>query len=277
MKPFQAYHFLQARGFLRHFAIFHLPEFRALSETTGTAGDGMISLTDKEGISAIWTDLREQFAELEFVASVASIDRLLGHLAKDDATHEVFYAISEELDGRLMDEIKKRHFMSLTFTETEQFRNPTKGWGEVIGRFPAALGDIEEAYKCFALSRYPASVFHSLQIVEIGLIELGRVVGAADHQTGWNATIAKLKKIVGTEFKARTDFQRVNWEFIEQLHGASEALKTAWRNKVSHAQGKLTLLTPDFTPDIAEEILYATRAFMRRLAVDLPTSPDPDA
>lgn len=49
-----------------------------------------------------------------------------------------------------------------------------------------------------------------------------------------------------------------------------EALKNAWRNKISHAQGKLNLLSPAFTREIAEEILIATRAFMRRLAEGLP-------
>jgi hypothetical protein len=68
-------------------------------------------------------------------------------------------------------------------------------------------------------------------------------------------------------------FQQNHFAFFEQVYGTIEALKNAWRNKVSHAQGKLTLLTGNFTPDIAEEILFATRAFMRRLATDCPPAP----
>jgi hypothetical protein len=50
-----------------------------------------------------------------------------------------------------------------------------------------------------------------------------------------------------------------------------EALKNAWRNKISHAHGKLIVMTgEEFHPDVAEEILTATRAFMRRLAEGLP-------
>ncbi len=41
--------------------------------------------------------------------------------------------------------------------------------------------------------------------------------------------------------------------FLEQMHGTIEGLKNAWCNKISHAQGKLTLLTADFSPDVAEE------------------------
>jgi hypothetical protein len=54
------------------------------------------------------------------------------------------------------------------------------------------------------------------------------------------------------------------------MHGATEALKSAWRNKISHAQGSLTLMTEDFSPDIAEEIMIASRSFMRRLATEMP-------
>ncbi len=58
--------------------------------------------------------------------------------------------------------------------------------------------------------------------------------------------------------------------FLEQVQGTIQALQFAWRNKVSHAHGKLTVMTGDFNPEVAEEILYASRAFMRRLATDAP-------
>jgi hypothetical protein len=57
---------------------------------------------------------------------------------------------------------------------------------------------------------------------------------------------------------------------FEQVHQTAEALKNAWRNKISHAQGRLVLMTATFSPEIAEEILFGTRAFMRRLADGLP-------
>jgi hypothetical protein len=75
-----------------------------------------------------------------------------------------------------------------------------------------------------------------------------------------------------SEYNARTDFERDNYQFLEQVHATAEALQVAWRNKISHAQGRLVLVSKDFSPEIAEEILFATRAFMRRLAGGLPTS-----
>jgi hypothetical protein len=67
-------------------------------------------------------------------------------------------------------------------------------------------------------------------------------------------------------------FEKKHWPFLEQIIATVEALKNAWRNKVSHANGKLMLMTTDFSPEVAEEILMATRAFMRRLATDGPVA-----
>jgi hypothetical protein len=55
------------------------------------------------------------------------------------------------------------------------------------------------------------------------------------------------------------------------MQGTVEALKNAWRNKISHVSGqRLLLVSSEFTPDTAEEIMTATRAFMRRLTESLP-------
>jgi hypothetical protein len=49
-----------------------------------------------------------------------------------------------------------------------------------------------------------------------------------------------------------------------------QAMKFAWRNKVNHVDGKLVVIKPEFTPDMAEEIMMASRGFMRRLATEMP-------
>jgi hypothetical protein len=155
-------------------------------------------------------------------------------------------------------------------SETVYYNDPRKGWEAIIEHFRDTATDIEEASKCFALSRYAAAVFHSVQVVEVGLIELGKMIGVTDPLPGWTATTNRLKSIITKGHEARTSFERQHFAFLEQMHGTVEGLKNAWRNKVSHVHGKLTLLTSEFSPEVAEEILFATRAFMRRLATDAP-------
>jgi hypothetical protein len=54
------------------------------------------------------------------------------------------------------------------------------------------------------------------------------------------------------------------------MNNQVQAMKSAWRNKVNHVEGRLAVMKPEFTPDIAEEIMVASRAFMRRLATEMP-------
>jgi hypothetical protein len=167
-------------------------------------------------------------------------------------------------------ELKTVVLLHIPKEKVGRYENPRKGWEAIINRFPNAVGDIEEMGKSFALSRYTAAVFHSVQVIEVGLIELGKFLGVNDPLSGWTSVATALKQIVDKKHPARTAFERDNFPVIEQLQGTVEALKNAWRNKVSHAHGKLVIMGADFNEEIAEEILMATRALMRRLTEDLP-------
>jgi hypothetical protein len=48
------------------------------------------------------------------------------------------------------------------------------------------------------------------------------------------------------------------------------AIKDSWRHKISHVENKLNWMDTDFSPQVAVEIISATRGFMRRLATDMP-------
>lgn len=214
-------------------------------------------------------------SELAFACSLASIEKIKNASSREGVTGAELSQLLDELQERLHDESAEKKFFVLTPHETAFYGKPCAGWEDIIRRFPNVRDDVEEASKCFALSRYAASVFHSVQVIEFGLIELGTFIGVADPQSGWTSVANRLKKIIETSYPNRSDFEKAHFAFVEQVQGTVEALKNAWRNKVSHAHGKLVLLTADFRPEIAEEILFASRAFMRRLADGLPLEPPP--
>ncbi len=166
-------------------------------------------------------------------------------------------------------ELQTKIFLQIPSEKMRLFDAPYEGWEEVIDQFPDTISEIEEMSKCFALSRYGASVFHSLLIVEVGLIELGKAIKATDPKVGWDATTRRLSELVkGGHAKYPTDLP-VSFGTCEQINQRVETMKHAWRNKVNHFQGKLTVIRTDFAPDTAEEIMVATRGFMRTLATDL--------
>jgi hypothetical protein len=239
--------------------------------TIKSRGDSsVISKHTRETNAGVIAEYIPSLNAVGMAASCATLEKICELLRKDDATWSDFTPLGTEFIERLVDEGYASVFFALSPRESNLFRAPRQGWTVAIERFPSIVDDVEEASKCLALSRYTAAVFHSVQIIEAGLIELGGFLKVSDPQSGWTAVALSLKKIIERSHKDRTRFERKNFKFLEQIYGTIEGLKNAWRNKISHAHGKMTVMTVDFSPDVAEEILFASRAFMRRLAEGLP-------
>ena len=187
-----------------------------------------------------------------------------------DRAEMVLHTSLAEVQSRLRDELSLNLFFKLPAEKKRYFDTPQEGWEAVLSRFPDAIPDTEEMAKCFALSRYAASVFHAVAVIEIGLLRLGEFLKVNDPHSGWTAVTAKLDKIINAKYDTLTDAEKRYRPFLEQTHAVANALKSAWRNKISHAQGKLRVMTSEFSPDVAEEIIIASRSFMRRLATEMP-------
>jgi hypothetical protein len=79
----------------------------------------------------------------------------------DPLVHKLLEGV-HDIVRRLKSELSHRVFFQIRQEVMPLFTEPTKGWEEVIERFPDTVIDIEESARCFALSRYAASVFHSI-------------------------------------------------------------------------------------------------------------------
>lgn len=170
----------------------------------------------------------------------------------------------------LMKELEATLFLPVEYSVARFYREPRRDWEEVISRFPEAIDDIEEAGKLYALGRYPASVYHSMQIIEFGLLELGRFMKVNDPKSGFTAVSNALEQLLKKPYGQLSDFDKQHRSFFEQINFTVQSVKNACRNKISHAEGRAVLMTSDFSPHIAMEIYTATRGFMRRLATELP-------
>ena len=228
-----------------------------------------------ENLDSIYAAVEKSCASLELVASRATARKM--REAVQHGRYGEFFKLGKEFSGRFKDELDGRCVLVLSGTECSLLEKPQEGWEEVINRFPKCVMDVEEASKCYAFGRYAGSVFHSLQVVEVGLIELCHIFCDKDPLPGWTSATKHIDEILKKKYTDRTAFQRKHTRFLEQTGALISSIKNAWRNKVSHAHGKLTLLTADFTESVSYEILVASRSFMRRLATELPTTPDPDA
>jgi hypothetical protein len=183
----------------------------------------------------------------------------------------VFSSQCAEVLNRLEDELKARVLLMVPHGVQSIYESPRSGWEESISRF-LIVDNVEEMNRCFAFGRYAASVFHSLLIAEAGLIELGRHIGVIDPKAGWDATSNRLSALVRSGRKGHS--LAVSFNSLEQINQSVESMKLAWRNKVNHEANRLVVMTPDFSEPVAQEIIMATRGFMRRLATEIPRLPN---
>lgn len=168
-----------------------------------------------------------------------------------------------ELDGTV--------FLPINPEQARFYREPRRDWQEVIGRFAPAAEDIEEASRCYALGRYAASIYHCMQVLEFGLLELGKLLKVTDPKSGFTAVSNELERFLKRKWDGLSDAEKKSRPFFEQINMPIQAIKDACRNKVSHAEGRAVLLRADFSPRVTMEIYTQVRAFMRRLATEMPS------
>jgi hypothetical protein len=185
------------------------------------------------------------------------------------ATYRQAVTALGELRERLEDELQSRVFLSLSVKDGELYEKPDDKWHPVISRFYKLRHDIEESSKCFALGRYAAALFHVLLVAEFGVIKVAELFGAAGDKPGWGA-LDRLQRINDKKWNDKTPLEQQHADFLKSVLPLAFAIKDSWRHKISHVDNKLDWTDTDFSPEVAGEIISATRGFMRRLAQGLP-------
>ena len=163
------------------------------------------------------------------------------------------------------------------FTRNEkgayQFKVPSELMdSSIVERFPSASDDIDGAYRCFILNCYPASMFHLMRVVEIGVLKLAKVADLRDPSPSWGAVLKHIEKIVlRTKYEDVDPSVQPHRKLLESVLPQMQAIQRAWRNKFAHIEDKIIPADSTITEPIANEILVAVEAFMRQLAIDLPS------
>jgi hypothetical protein len=250
--------------------------FLALSrnlETIAGLPDDSTPLPERTKVAGIYpfTCFRDDCIALGLTASARSVEKILKVYSKNTCETGEFRTLAIELQGRLIDEMRGRIFFSLTGAEAELYVKWWVGWEKIVTRFGNTTRDIEEMNKCFAFSRYTASMFHALHVAEWGAIELGNYIGVADPKKGWAPTERKLTELIKAGHAQLPSYLSGKFEFIEQMGREIDSMVLAWRHKVDHAANHLAIV-PDteFTEDIAEHIIGSVKVFMNRLIEGIP-------
>jgi hypothetical protein len=158
-------------------------------------------------------------------------------------------------------EMERTLFLYVPQERARYYIEPLKDWEVITKRFLKSIADIEEGLKCFALDRYGGAVFHLMLVAERGAIEVGHLIGINDPKIGWRSVRIALERILQrTEYKKLLPLEQEHFAFLEQLFPEMLSIEKAWRDKISHVENRVVLLSGDFQAYIVEEIISATRA-----------------
>jgi hypothetical protein len=174
-----------------------------------------------------------------------------------------------ELRRRFEDDFKTTYFLQLTAKQAEHFQEPMKDWDFMHRHFSKVRFNVEECMKCFALERYGAAVFHILQVAEYGVIKVADLLGVSGDKPGWGS-LKRLSAILEKPYPQRSVLEQQHSKLLEDVVPLSVVMKDSWRHKLDHVDNQIIWVEKDFSAQAAEEIISATRAFMRKLAGDLP-------
>jgi hypothetical protein len=233
-------------------------------------------------INKIGTHIPEDFANSW--ASLQKIGAVLS-VCQTDAEFIIHGQIIEKLVAQLRSALFKDSseamFLCLSPTERYYYEENNQFGLDVLRKFGEITTDIDEAYKCMAVERYTASVFHCMRMLEYGVHKLaGRfgvdlqvdVIDSKTHQpTGdkrdqeWNALCQQiLKKIKNLPATSEAE-QEAKLKFEDLAIHLSNV--RAERNAIMHARYGTT---KRFTRKKAEHVLEETKSFISELALLLP-------
>lgn len=221
----------------------------------GECADMVCELASEHGMIST---LQQSKRILQYINTEPYSDITLGQV-RDDIL---------QLRNRLVDDFESHSFLHLDFESAVMFQNPSQEWESVLERFGKMRYNIEESGKCFALERYGAAVFHVLQVAEYGVIEVAKLMGVQGDKPGWGS-LKRLQDLIKLPYPQRIPLVQQHSKLLEDVVPLAIVIKDSWRHKLDHVDNQIVWNDTDFSPQVAEEIISATRAFMRKLAIDL--------
>ena len=180
-------------------------------------------------------------------------------LALDKAKCGRLHTYLSQATSRIPDDLSAQVLIALDTRRSTLFEE-LRPFGDVVfNAFPAGQNDLEEAAKCLALERGTACVFHLMRALESAASVIAAKIGATikdlhGRSLPWGVIAENMKPRIDI-MPAGSDLQ-IKWYRVQQ---DLVVVNRAWRVPTSHPR-------ESYTPDEAQEVFDATRAFMKELA-----------
>ncbi len=101
------------------------------------------------------------------------------------------------------------------------------------------------------------------------MIQIAKLMGVEGDKPGWGA-LQRLERLIAKPYADRDSKTQKYSTILEGFVGLATVMKDSWRHKLTHVDNQIVWADTDFSREVANEIVIATRGFMRKLALELP-------
>jgi len=164
-------------------------------------------------------------------------------------------------------DLRKRHFAYIPMEKGEFFEKDALFGDAANKAFPSAMHDIKDAGNCLAADLHPATAFHLMRVVEIGLRELARKLRVTIPKTpldyaGWDSVVRAIDSKLASKIPtARGPKKSAALKFKQDLLSDFKAFEVT-RNEIMHCRWRCN-------EHEAMGLYIRVRDFIQRLAQHL--------
>jgi len=235
---------------------------RLISITDESQDDVDISKDNRNIMLKTCDTLTEFIDGCGLKATNRAVSRLVGNLQKPEPlTYRECKTFASDILLRMRDELELTKCIVIE-PHRLQFYEPERPlFGKVVmDHYPSAYFEIEEAGKCLALGRSTACVFHLMRILEVGIRAIASSLSIPDpskpSEKNWGVILKRINEAVKGRQRWRRKADKI---FYEEAVASLDSVKNPWRNATMHVE-------KTYTEEEAENIFYAVRAFMMKIA-----------
>lgn len=164
----------------------------------------------------------------------------------------------------LQTELASKLFFRLTDSRSKYYRARDAFGPDVAKHFQKAEQDIEQAGSCLAVEQGTACVFHLMRAMEIAMKALFKTLSLPSPKLAdsWGQMLKPLDDELAKGPATRTGLWATETAFLAAAVSQMRGVKLAWRDTTMHVES-------DYSPNAAEDVFNAVRAFMRHVATRL--------
>ena len=199
----------------------------------------------------------------------------LYELAEKGATYRLLMKEIEFVHRIIVSHFRERMVLIIDPHMTRYFESKAPLFGETVhSKFAPTRLDISEAGTCFALSRWAASVFHSVRAGEYALHSVRQSLRVPLRDKGNQQTWGWIVHDIGEDIKQRKKQKPPCWlkpqdeDMFEAFYGSLDAISKAYRDPAVHG-------TTPYLEWEARYIFEVINGFMRKVAEQIDASGEP--